>query len=99
VATAIIVILFVITGTNQFTDDRGRALASIAANVERIDRLEKSDAAIENLLCVLKDEIKANYQILQTQMHSNDIASTEIKVRLTAVEAILTKIDQKLEER
>ena len=99
VATAITVIIFIVSGTAHVTGDRGKALAAIAASEERILRLEKSDMAMEKLVCQVRDEFQAANRALQAQMHNNDIASTEIKVRLTAVEAILIKIDQKLEKR
>lgn len=99
VATAIVVIMAVVSGTVTVTDDRAKAMAGIVSNEKRICKVEDGQHDLEKIILQIRTEMQLADRGLQEQIHKNDIISTEVRVKLASLEAILIKIDRNLEQK
>ena len=85
----VVAILFLIGTTRVLTQDRDTAYAQIAENKRQIEELAKN-------ACSSHEKAQKEIDELKKQSHETEIAYTEIKTKLVAVEAMLVKIDGKL---
>ncbi len=99
VATIVVAILFVIGATRVLTQDRDAAYSQIAANEAALLIQKETNKKLADEVCKLREEMRAADVKLTQKDHENELAYTEIKTKLIGVEALLVKIDKKMDRK
>ena len=96
VATVTTVLIFVVGTVIIATQDRDRAFSEINSSKKELAHVRQDLAVLRKTVCDLEDDIDSEISELKSKTHSIDIAFTEIKTKLVNVEAMLLKIDKKI---
>jgi Mg2+ and Co2+ transporter CorA len=109
VATIITAALFIISVTTWFSHDRDAAFAHIKSNTQTLEMHMRADkellGALRSLIFDTKRDMielhKAQQEEIEDQrenIHTNEIVLAEINTKLANVEALLMKLDRKLDD-